>query len=227
MMIAIKVGGSVLCPGEVPDAGFVSRMAATLKRLSARHRLIVVVGGGRLARNMIEDARKAGATKDEELHKLGIEASRKNAQALIDALGELAHAGIPESEQEVRKASKSGKIVVLGGFRPGQTTDAVAAQSADAAGADLVIIGTDVKGVYSEDPKKNPKALFISEISPEELLDMVETGTVKPGAKTVVDPVAAKVIMRSGIRAVVLDIRDMGNLESAIEGREFTGTVIG
>ena len=183
--------------------------------------------GGRLARKMIEDARAKGITSDSDLHTLGIEASRRNAQALSAALGEKSFPGTPTNEAEVRKAFSSGRIVVLGGFRPGQTTDAVMLQAADAVGADLAIIGTDVKGVYTKDPKKHSDAVFISEISPEELLDIVDTGSVKPGAKTVVDPVAAKLIARSGIRTAVIDIRDMENLSRLAGGKDFEGTLVG
>ncbi len=226
MIITLKVGGSVLCPTESPDMDFISGLAATLKGLSSEHRMVVVVGGGRLARKMIEDERKRGESSDDILHNIGIEASRMNAKTLIEALGDAAFSGIPKDEGGVREAFKKGKIVVLGGFRPGQTTDAVALQSAEAVGADLVIIGTDVKGVYDRDPKKHSDAAFISLISVSELKDMAETGSVSPGAKTIIDPVAVAVIEKTGLKCIVLDIRDMENLENAVEGRDFKGTVI-
>jgi uridylate kinase len=227
MIIALKVGGSIFCPTEEPDASFAANLADTLKKLARKHRLVVVVGGGRLARKMIEDARAKGEKSDARLHLLGIEASRKNARFLIDMLPGIAQEGMPKSEEEVKKAFPSGKIIVMGGFRPGQTTDAVTMQAALAAGAELVVIGTDVKGVFTKDPKKYRDAVFISEMSPEELLDMSETGAVKPGTKTVIDPVAAGIIAENSMKVVVVDIRDMDNLERLIEGGDFEGTVIG
>lgn len=228
MIIALKVGGSVFCPTEEPDASFVANLADTLKKLSKSHRLIVVVGGGRLARKMIEDARAAGVKNDSKLHMLGIEASRKNARFLIGALDGAAYEGvIPKTEEEAKAAFSTGKIVVMGGFRPGQTTDAVTMQSALAVGAQLAVIGTDVKGVFTKDPKKYRDAVFISEMSPEELLDMSETGAVKPGTKTVIDPVAAGIIAENAVKVVVVDIRDMENIKRLIEGGDFEGTVIG
>ncbi len=226
MKIAIKIGGSVLCPTESPDMDFVDALSGTLKGLSSEHRIIVVVGGGRLARKMIKDARESGEESTDKLHMLGIEAARKNASVLIKALGEDAYPGVPKNEDGVKNAAESGKIVVLGGFRPGQTTDAVALQSAEATGSDIVVIGTDVKGVYDRDPKKDKNAKFISVISSTELLDLVETELVEPGAKTVVDPVAVKVIEKTGIKSIVVDIRNMENLVNAVEGRDFEGTVI-
>ncbi len=227
MKVALKVGGSVFCPDESPDMGFVAKLAQVLKGLSGSHRFVVVVGGGRLARRMIADARERGETSDDALHNLGIEAARKNAAVLIKALGDSAFRGVPESEGEVRKAFGSGRIVVLGGFRPGQTTDAVTLQCAEAVGADLVVIGTDVKGVYDRDPKRHKDAKFISMIPASGLMDLVETVSVEPGAKTIVDPVAGGIIVRTGIRTAVLGIRNLENLKNAIEGRDFEGTVIG
>jgi len=165
-------------------------------------------------------------TSDDELHALGIEAARKNAAVLIIALGESAFPEVTRNEHGVRVAFDSGKIVVAGGFRPGQTTDAVTLQCAEAIGADLVVIGTDVKGVYDKDPKKHKNAKFISMMPASELLELVETESVEPGAKTIVDPVAVRIIEKTGIKTVVVNIRNTENLENSIEGRDFEGTVI-
>jgi uridylate kinase len=226
MKIALKVGGSVFCPDKSPDMGFVGRLAKTLKGLASEHEIVVVVGGGHLARWLISEARKRGVSFDDELHVLGIEAARKNAAVLMKALGEGAFHEVAKNEEEVRKAAESGKIVVAGGFRPGQTTDAVTLQCAQAVGADLVVIGTDVKGVYNRDPKQDKHAKFISMISVSQLMELVKTESVEPGAKTVIDPVAVSMIEKTGIRAVVVNIKNMENLENAVEGREFEGTVI-
>ncbi|MFH0956472.1 MAG: UMP kinase [Candidatus Aenigmatarchaeota archaeon] len=227
MIIALKVGGSVFCPTEKPDTFFAERLAETLRKLSRSHRLVVTVGGGKLARKMIESARKKGSKSHERLHKVGIDASRKNARYLVDILDGAAHPYVPESEEAVKKAFAGGKIVVTGGFRPGQTTDTVAMQCALSVGAELLVIGTDVKGVYTKDPKKYSDAIFMSEMSPEDLVDMAGTGAVKPGTKTVVDSIAARMIAENAVKVAVVDIRDLQNLESLIAGEDFEGTVIG
>ena len=226
MKIAIKVGGSVFCPGDKPDQIYAKRLAETLKELSGRNRLVVVVGGGKLARKMIEEAKKRNVISDEELHTLGIKASRINASFLIKELKENAHPLIPRNTEEVKKAFASKKIVVLGGFRPGQTTDAVTLQSAEAVGAELIVMGKDVKGVYDRNPKKYKDANFLPKITASGLRKMVETGSVRPGENTIVDPIAAEMIERLGKRTFVLDIRKLDNLVRAIDGKEFEGTTI-
>ncbi|MCD6496339.1 MAG: UMP kinase [Candidatus Aenigmarchaeota archaeon] len=226
MKIAIKVGGSVFCPGDKIDMDFVRHLSETLNALTEENRVLVVVGGGWLARSMIKAAVKKGETSEDKLHSIGIEASRINARFLIDELGDNAFGEIPKNEEEAVKALRTGKIVVLGGFRPGQTTDAVTLQCAEASGADLVVIGTDVKGVYTSDPKKDRKARFIPMISADELLAMVDTGNVEPGTKTIIDPVAARIIKKTGIKTVITDIRNLENIHDIVNGEEFDGTVV-
>ncbi len=224
MKIALKVGGSVFCPTEKPDMDFVKRLASVLLELSGSHRLLVVVGGGRLARKMIADAAKSGASEDEQ-HMVGILASRINAGVLMLAIGENVFRGIPKDEKEAAAAFSEGKIVVTGGFRPGQTTDAVTLQAARAIGADLVIKGTDVKGVYDRDPKTHPGARLIREIGRKDLAGK-SGGAVEPGKNTVFDEVAARIILETGIRTLVLDMRDLENLRKAVSGKPFEGTTI-
>ena len=227
MKVAIKVGGSVFCPGDRPDSGYVKRLAETLLGLSGKHRLLVVVGGGVLARRMMQDAKARNeAVSADELHTIGIEAARMNASALIAELGDKAFLEVPKDEEEAKAAFSNGTIVVLGGFRPGQTTDAVTVQSAEAIGADLIIIGTDVKGVYDKDPKRHEDARFIPEIGAADLRKIVEAAGLEPGKNTIVDPVAARLIEKMGTRTVVLDVRDMINLKKAIDGDVFEGTTI-
>ncbi len=203
---------------------FVNRLAAAILELSKSHRLLIVVGGGRLARKMIGEAAQAGASEAEQ-HMVGILASRINAGVLMLAIGENVFRGIPKDEKQAAAAFKEGRIVVTGGFRPGQTTDAVTLQAARAIGADLVIKGTDVKGVYDRDPKKHPDARLIRDIGRKELARMSK-GPVEPGKNTVIDPVAAGIILETGIRTMVLDIRDLENLRKAVSDKPFEGTTI-
>ncbi|MBN2331086.1 MAG: UMP kinase [Candidatus Aenigmarchaeota archaeon] len=225
MNIAMKVGGSVFCPGDKPDPRYVRELAGTLTSLSSRHSILVVVGGGRLARKLILEARKQGKSADEQ-HTAGIVASRMNASALIRELDGKAFKHVPGDVSEVRHAFGHGRIVVAGGFRPGQTTDAVTVQSALAIGADLIVIGTDVKGVYDKDPKVHEDAEFMREISSSDLLGIVGSVEVEPGKNTIVDHVAAELIRKSRKKVIVLDIRDLDNLVKAIEGGDFEGTIV-
>lgn len=225
MRIAIKVGGSVFYPDEKPDINFIKELSRKIIELSRKHTMLVIVGGGKLARKMIMDEKKKSSSKD-QLDMVGIVASRFNALVLLKELGKMAYADIPKNEKEVSDAIKLGKIVVIGGFRPGQTTDAVTLQSAKAVGCELVIIGTDVNGVYNKDPKIGKDATLIKSIDSSALLEMTKSIGLEPGEKIIVDPVAAEIIHKERIKTFVLNIRNLDNLQKAINGEKFLGTKI-
>jgi uridylate kinase len=112
---------------------------------------------------------------------------------------------------------RPGIIVVMGGVTPGQTTDAVAAILAEYLRADLLTIATSVDGVYSADPNYDPTAVKFDKISPGKLINIVMAIEMKAGSKSPVDPVAAKIIERCKLDALVMDARDPIQLGKVLE----------
>ncbi len=221
--IVISLGGSILIP--LLEKNKIKEYIPVLSEIAAQHRLFVVVGGGGEARRYITVARDLGideGTSDE----LGILITRLNANLLIAALGERAYPKVAESHAEAKKFAESGKIVVMGGITPGQTTDAVAAVLAERVGASVFINVTSVDGIYSADPKKDKKAQRFETLTPKQLLAIVGGTALTAGSNTVLDIVAARVVERSHIPLVVLDGREPENLSRAILSGEFHGTVV-
>jgi uridylate kinase len=221
--IVLSVGGSILVPSL--ESNNISKFSGILKELSKKYAVFVVVGGGGEARRYIDQARLLGideATSDE----LGILVTRINASMLVWALGDAAYRAVPEDYTEALIAGDSGKIVVMGGVTPAQTTDAVSAVLAERAGADFFVNVTSIDGIYSEDPKKNPSAVKYENITPDELLDIVSGAGMEAGSNTVIDLVAAKVLKRSGIPLVVIDGRRPENLRDALIDGKFSGSIV-
>ncbi|MBO5430790.1 UMP kinase, partial [Methanocorpusculum sp.] len=156
-----------------------------------------------------------------------IKVTRINAALLIGALGEHAYPRVAESYLQAKEFALSGKIVIMGGVTPGQTTDAVSAVLAEEAGASMMVNMTAVDGIYSADPKKDPSAKKFDIMSPQELIDLIMKEKMNAGSNMVIDLVAAKVTERSGIPLVVIDGRDTTLLEKALIDGEFHGTVVG
>ncbi|HJJ62725.1 MAG TPA: UMP kinase [Methanocorpusculum sp.] len=223
--VVISVGGSVLVPSL--DAHRLKEWASTLIRLhEAGIQVFAVVGGGGEARRYINACRDVGldeASSDE----IGIKVTRINASLLIGALGEHAYPRVAESYLQAKEFALSGKIVIMGGVTPGQTTDAVSAVLAEEAGASMMVNMTAVDGIYSADPKKDPSAKKFDIMSPQELIDLIMKEKMNAGSNMVIDLVAAKVTERSGIPLVVIDGRDTTLLEKALLDGEFNGTVVG
>jgi uridylate kinase len=221
--IVISLGGSILIPSL--EKNKIKEYVPVLEEIAAYHRLFVVVGGGGEARRYITVTRNLGideGTSDE----IGILVTRLNATLLIAALGDRAYPKVAESHAEAKKFAESGKIVVMGGITPAQTTDAVAAVLAERVGASVFINVTSVDGIYSADPNKDKKAKHYETLTPKQLLGIVGGTSLTAGSNTVLDIVAARVVERSHIPLVVLDGRDPENLSRAILTGDFTGTVV-
>ncbi|MDN7013091.1 UMP kinase [Methanoculleus sp. FWC-SCC3] len=221
--IVISLGGSVLVPSL--ESNNINRYVSVLKKMAETCRIFIVVGGGGEARRYIGVARGLGAG-EAAADELGIMVTRLNARLLIAGLGDAAYPRVAENYTEALEFAQAGKVVVMGGITPAQTTDAVSAVLAESVGADLLINATSVNGIYSADPKKDAGAVRHERLTPRELLDIITGSRMDAGANTVLDIVAGKVIERSGIPLLVLDGRDPENLYRAIVEGTFVGTVV-
>ena len=223
--VVIAVGGSVLVPSL--EAHRLNEWAETLIRIhEAGIQVFAVVGGGGEARRYIGACRDIGldeASSDE----IGIMVTRINAALLIGALKDHAYPRVAESYLQAKEFGVTGKIVVMGGVIPGQTTDAVSAALAEETGSSVMINMTAVDGIYTADPKKDPNAKKFDTMTPQQLIDLIMKERMNAGSNMVIDLVAAKVTERSGVPIAVIDGRNPKLLEDAVIGGKFNGTVVG
>ncbi|MFB6284382.1 MAG: UMP kinase [Halobacteria archaeon] len=226
MEVVISIGGSVLAP-EITEE-HISRYAEAIEKMSKKHTVSIVVGGGKTAREYISTAKEMGAN-DSICDYIGIDVTRINARLLISALSTTEAQPYPEpptSYREAEDALADKKIPVMGGVAPGQTTDAVAAVFSEYTDADLLIYATSVDGVYTSDPRTNDDAEALEVLTPEELVEIVMQTELSAGTNSVVDALAAKIIERSEIETYVLDGEDASNISRAALQGEFDGTTI-
>jgi len=218
--VVISVGGSILVPqGE--DIQRIQSLASSLLSLASDRQLFVVVGGGRYSRAYINMGRALGGS-EEVLDSMGIQVTRLNALLLKLALR--SSGPVPETVEEA--AEMDGRIVIMGGTVPGHTTDAVSAMLAVETGADVVVNATDVDGVYTADPKKNPEAERIPRISFSELEAMVRDAEGRAGAHVPFDPKGVRLLMEHGKKLVIVAGRDAEALKMAVEGDYSIGTLV-
>jgi len=223
MKVVVSIGGSVLAPDL--DADRVARFASVVEDLDeAGHDLGVVVGGGEVAREYIETGRTLGANEI-ELDQLGIAVTRLNARLFITAFDDRAAPAPPNDYETGREAMRRGDIPILGGTLAGQTTDAVSAAFAEYVDADLLIYATSVAGVFDADPSEDGEATQFESLSAGELVDVIADIEMRAGSKAPVDLLAAKLIQRSGLHAIVLDGTDPQRVADAVAG-EHDGTEI-
>jgi uridylate kinase len=221
MKIVVTIGGSIL----VQDNSFqkFTEYAEIISQMNTEHKLYVVVGGGKPARDYISMARGLGAS-EALCDDVGIDVTRLNARLLITALEEAAYPKVPHNFQEALEYSQSGKLVVMGGTEPAHSTDAVGSILAEFIGADLLINATSVDGLYDKDPKKYSDAVKFEEITASDMMDLLSNKDIKAGTYEFLDHTAIGIIKRSKIKTVVVDGNDPENLLKAVY--EKIGTTI-
>jgi uridylate kinase len=223
MRIVLRIGGSVFASPIKPD--LVNKYAALLRKLvKSGHVVAVVVGGGVLAREFIGVAKSLGlreAAQDE----VAISVSRIYAQLFLNTLGEIGYDTVPTTIDDAVKGLSGGKIVVMGGLKPGMTTDTVAALIAEKVKADLLIKASDQEGIYDKDPRKHSDAVKLDRIKLENLSRVCTEDQHKAGIHQIIDPEAVKVLKRSRIKVVVVLGFKPENVLKAIEGKK-VGTFV-
>jgi len=221
--VVVRVGGSVVA--SPLNAQLIGRYVDLLKDLKLQgHEVVAVVGGGSLAREFIRVAAELGL---EEARRdwAAIHVSRLLAQLFALCLGEAGCGGVPVSVDEAEACLKRGKIVVVGGLRPGMTTDSVAALIGERVQADLLVKGSNVDGIFTKDPKKFPDAEKLDTLKFEDLTRLLEADSHRAGINQIIDPEAVKILRRSRLKTVVVNGYDAENVSAAVKGEQ-VGTVI-
>ena len=212
----------MLIPGS-NDSDYIARLAKMLRSASQEVQLAVVCGGGKTARYYASTGRELGGDTY-QLDIMGIGATRLNAQLLGVALGDMPER-VPETAEETARSSAPGKIVVMGGTTPGHTTDAVAMMVAREMKADRVVNATAVDAVYTDDPRTNPNAVKIPEMTIARLGELVYKDH-DASKSSVFDPLGVKIAEECHIDISMVDGRNIAELEKAILGKKFDGTFV-
>jgi len=219
----VRVGGSVVA--SPPNPVFIGRYADLLKDLKGQgHEVVAVVGGGALARDFIRVAGELGLNEANR-DWAAIYVSRLFTQLFVMRLGEVGCGTVPVSLDEAVTCLKRGKIVVMGGLKPGMTTDTVAAMIGERINADLLVKASDVDGIFTKDPKKYPDAKKIDELEFEDLAQLFEENRHKAGIHQILDPEAVKILRKGGMKMVVVNGFEPENVLLAVKG-EKVGTII-
>ena len=228
--ILLKISGEALMgdKGYGIDAHTVDFMAREIKDVfSMGIQLAIVIGGGNIFRGVqasLEGMERASADY------MGMVATVINALALQNSLEKQ---GIPtrvQSAIEMKELAESyirrkairhlekGRVVIFaaGTGNPYFTTDTAAALRAMEIGAELIMKGTKVDGVYSADPLKDPRAVKFSSLT---YIDVLKKGL------GVMDSTAISLCMDNNLPIVVFNLRGKGNIRKIIEGKKI-GTLV-
>lgn len=168
----------------------------TLQKMG--HKLVIIVGGGAIARDYIKTAATFHASKS-ILDRLGIESARQNARLLQSAFPD-SYPHPPTSFEDLQTALLQSNLVFVGGLQPGQSTNAVAALAAELLQADYLFNISDVDYVYDRDPREHTDAKKMLTLSYDTLTDIILQNSQDPGMYDLFDLVATQIIKRSKIK---------------------------
>ncbi|MCF7820331.1 MAG: UMP kinase [Candidatus Pacebacteria bacterium] len=222
-LYVLSVGGSLI----VPESGkigqdFLKKLLFFLeKELKKGNKFIIVAGGGKTARDYIKGARAVKKVSDKEADYLGILSTRLNANLLKTLLGNKAFTKVLDNPNE---EIKTNKIIIAGGYKPGQSTDAVATQLAVTYGALEVINLSNIDYVYDKDPKLKG-AKKIENLTWNELFKITGRNW-QPGKNTPFDPVASKIAQKNNLKVIMISGKDFKSLNNYFQGKKFRGTVV-
>ena len=223
MRVVFRIGGSVVASPVNTD--LMSKYVELLKTVKAQgHEVAVVVGGGALAREFIGIARNLGLEMQAQ-DEIAISVSRLFAQLFLKKFGDAACSKVALTLEDAAECLAEGKIVVMGGLKPGITTDAVAALVAERVDADLLVKGTDQDGVYNKDPRKHADAVKLDHLSFDDLQSVFSENQHKAGMHQIIDPEAVKVLKRKRVKLIVVNGFKPENILAAVKG-EKVGTVV-
>ncbi|MCK4424270.1 UMP kinase [Candidatus Bathyarchaeota archaeon] len=223
MRLVLRIGGSVVASPINP--ALINEYVDLLKALKRQgHEVAVVVGGGALARELIGIAKDLGLDEKPQ-DEVAISVSRIFAQLFEGKLGELSCGRVPITVEEAVECLDKGKVMVMGGLKPGMTTDTVAALVAERIEADLFIKATDQEGIYDKDPKKHMDAVKLKRLSFDDLPCVFAEDRHKAGLHQILDPEAVKILKNKRVRVVVVNGFKPENVLAAVKG-EKVGTLI-
>ena len=223
MKLIIRVGGSVVASPLNPK--LINDYVRLLFKLTRQgHTVAAVIGGGSLSREVIKTARAMGLSETAQ-DEVAISASRVIAQLFVLMLGTHGTLTVPITIDDAVKSFKENKIVVMGGLRPGMTTDSVAALLAERLSADFLVKTSNVNGIYTKDPKKYEEAEKLERLNFKDLYGLFGKEKHEAGINQVIDPEAVRILQKCQIKTIVVNGFEPKNVLLAVKGEKI-GTLI-
>jgi uridylate kinase len=187
----------------------------------------IVVGGGNIFRGLSGTQSGFDRVKGDQMGMLATVINSLAIESAITRLGTSARVftairmepvGELYNRDRVIDAMKNKTVCILSGGtgNPFFTTDTAAALRAVETGADVLLKGTRVDGVYNADPEKDPSAVKFDKISFEEVINR---------RLKVMDSTAFTMCRDNNMPLVVFDMNKPGNLKGIING-EAIGTLV-
>jgi uridylate kinase len=228
--VLLKLSGEALGgeQGYGIDPNTITTIAREVKRVvELGVQLSLVIGGGNIFRGLAASSKGMDRASADYM---GMLATMINSLAMQDALEKvgvdtrvqsalgMAEVAEPYIRRRAIRHLEKGRVVIFGAGtgNPYFTTDTAASLRAMEIGADVILKGTKVDGVYSADPNKDPSA------TKYQTLDYIEV--LRKGLQ-VMDATAISLCMDNSLPIIVFDVTTDGNVVRVVCG-EPIGTLV-
>lgn len=189
--------------------------------------LAIVIGGGNIFRGLSGTKAGVDRVKGDQMgmlatviNSLALESAIRNTggRAKVFTAIRMEPVGQLYSSDKVKDELSKGTICILSGGtgNPFFTTDTAAALRAVETGAEILLKGTRVDGVYTDDPEKNPNAVRFDTLTFAEAIER---------QLKVMDSTAFTMCRENNMPVIVFDMNKRGNLKKVVSGIK-TGTIV-
>jgi uridylate kinase len=187
----------------------------------------IVIGGGNIYRGMNESETGIERAHGDYMGMLATVINGMAVQAMLEKMGvytrllsaiKMEQIAEPYIRRRAIRHVEKGRVVIFGAGtgNPYFTTDTAGSLRAIEIGANVILKGTRVNGIYTADPEKDPTAVKYEEISFQECLSK---------NLRVMDMTAFTLCMENNLPIIVFDINEPGNLKRVVMG-EKVGTLV-
>ena len=228
--VLLKLSGESLAgdQGYGIDPKTINAIAKEISEVVAQGvQLALVIGGGNIFRGLAASSKGMDRASADYM---GMLATVINSLAMQDALEKqgvstrvqsaiaMAEVAEPYIRRRAMRHLEKGRVVIFGAGtgNPYFTTDTAASLRAMEINAQVILKGTKVDGVYSADPKKDPDAVKLAELT---YIDVLKKGL------QVMDATAISLCMDNKLPIIVFDLTVEGNIKKVIGG-EAIGTIV-
>jgi uridylate kinase len=229
--ILLKISGEVFAgeQGYGIDPKVMETIADEIKEIYEMGvEVAVVIGGGNIFRGIEASAKGMERTSADYM---GMLATLLNALALQNSLEkrevftrvqsaiEMKELAEPYIRRRAIRHLEKNRVVIFaaGTGNPYFSTDTAAALRGMEVGAEVILKGTKVDGVFDRDPVNNPGAIKYDEL---DFFDVIEKGL------KVMDSTSITMCMDNDLPIIVFNVKEKGNIKRILNGEKI-GTVVG